>query len=594
MLCTLGLNAQVQFYKLNWEEALIKAKAENKDVFVDVYRSKPFDKMRDEVYKTVFTDKDVSEFMNKNFICIAIDMSTKEGMAFAPKLYSLMYPCMVFYTAKGVQLESTNAYALKKDNSKLVELGKISIEKSKIKARNSRKILFSHISYEEALDEAKKQNKLVFIDAYTPWCRPCAQMAMHVFTLNKVADFHNKNFINLKIDFYKERPDLSEKFEVRGYPAFLYINGEGKLIHKAGGYSEADKFIGYGKEALKKFSGIKFEHSGWQNVLNKAKAEGKMVFIDCYTSWCGPCKMLAKDVFTQKKVGDFFNKGFVSLKLDMEKGEGKKLKSFLDVKAYPTLVFLDADKNIIHKVVGGVKAEKLIAEAQLALDGKGIALYEKKYNEGERNPEFLIDYLSMLESAYQKDKIAGVVEVYFENINKKDLIEKKNWKLINKYIADYNSREFKYLVTNQSEFAELHGQKAVANKIKSVWMRGANSFVKDTDGKKNLDEKAYGKYLKMLKRKKVEGYSEIKFYSAVNNALELGDWNSYINRINKGVEDKVIVANDFIVYNWALKVSQGCKEKALRKKAAKWAKDAVAKGSAFDSAFKKLIEDLEK
>jgi len=326
VFCGLGLNAQVKFHKLNWEKALEKAKAESKDIFVDAYRSKPFDKVRDEVYKSVLADKEISEFMNKNFICIGIDMSTKEGMAFAPKLYSLMYPCMVFYTAKGVQLESTNAYALKTNKSKLIELGKKSIEKSNIKEQNSRQILFSHISYEEALAMAKKQNKLVFIDAYTPWCRPCAQMAMHVFTLNKVADFHNANFVNLKVDFYKERPDLSKKFEVRGYPAFLYINGDGKLVHKAGGYSEVDKFIGYGKEALKKFSGIKFAHSSWKDVQKKAKAEGKMIFVDCYTSWCGPCKMLARDVFTQKKVGDFFNKNFISVKLDMEKGEGKELR----------------------------------------------------------------------------------------------------------------------------------------------------------------------------------------------------------------------------------------------------------------------------
>lgn len=72
-----------------------------------------------------------------------------------------------------------------------------------------------------------------------------------MFTLDKVADFYNRNFINLKIDFGKEK-ELAEKYAVRGYPAFLFLNGNGKLVHAGGGYTEADAFIGYGQEALKK------------------------------------------------------------------------------------------------------------------------------------------------------------------------------------------------------------------------------------------------------------------------------------------------------------------------------------------------------
>ncbi len=167
-----GVNAQVKFEKLNWEEALAKAEKEGKDVFVDAYRSKLADKVRAEVYKTIFSESEISDFMNKNFVCIGIDMATKEGKAFAPKLNSLMYPCMVFYTAKGDQLESTNAYSIKKDKSKLLELANISKEKSDIKVENTGQILFSQSTYEEALALAKKQNKLVFIDAYIPGCRP--------------------------------------------------------------------------------------------------------------------------------------------------------------------------------------------------------------------------------------------------------------------------------------------------------------------------------------------------------------------------------------------------------------------------------------
>ena len=60
-------------------------------------------------------------------------------------------------------------------------------------------------------------------------------------------------------------------------------------------------------------------------ALAKAKAENKLVFMDCYTSWCGPCKYMTETIFPQEKAGEFFNPKFVCVKFDMEKGEGKEL-----------------------------------------------------------------------------------------------------------------------------------------------------------------------------------------------------------------------------------------------------------------------------
>ena len=67
---------------------------------------------------------------------------------------------------------------------------------------------------------------------------------------------------------------------------------------------------------------IVFREGNWEKILKQAKKEKKLIFVDCYTSWCGPCKMLAKNVFTQDKVADFYNTEFVCVKMDMEKGEG--------------------------------------------------------------------------------------------------------------------------------------------------------------------------------------------------------------------------------------------------------------------------------
>jgi thiol:disulfide interchange protein len=66
--------------------------------------------------------------------------------------------------------------------------------------------------------------------------------------------------------------------------------------------------------------GIRFMDATWEQVMAEAKKQEKLIFVDAYTTWCGPCKVMAQNVFTQKEVGDFYNRYFVNYKLDMEKG----------------------------------------------------------------------------------------------------------------------------------------------------------------------------------------------------------------------------------------------------------------------------------
>ena len=77
--------------------------------------------------------------------------------------------------------------------------------------------------------------------------------------------------------------------------------------------------------------GIQFETSSWKEVLQKAKQENKLIFVDLYTTWCGPCKKMAAETFPQQVVGDYFNKNFVNYKIDAEKGEGPELAGKYEV-----------------------------------------------------------------------------------------------------------------------------------------------------------------------------------------------------------------------------------------------------------------------
>ncbi len=110
-----------------------------------------------------------------------------------------------------------------------------------------------------------------------------------------------------------------------------------------------------------KQEGIVFTKGSLSQVLAKAKAENKLVFVDVYASWCGPCKRMAADIFPQKKVGDYFNATFVNAKFDAEQGEGITVARTYKVDRYPTFLILDGDGVLKGTLIGGSPADDFIA-----------------------------------------------------------------------------------------------------------------------------------------------------------------------------------------------------------------------------------------
>ena len=124
------------------------------------------------------------------------------------------------------------------------------------------------------------------------------------------------------------------------------------------------------KSSVKKdpeIPGIKFFQGSLKEAKAKAKKENKLIFIDCYTTWCGPCKSMAKKTFVNKEVGEYYNKNFICLKMDMEKGEGIKIAGNYSIEAYPTYLFLDSKGEVKHRDLGFIDATRFIEVGKTAL-----------------------------------------------------------------------------------------------------------------------------------------------------------------------------------------------------------------------------------
>lgn len=248
---------------------------------------------------------------------------------------------------------------------------------------------------------------------------------------------------------------------------------------------------------------INFEQTKeWKKVLKKAKKEKKLIFVDCYTSWCGPCKMLAKNVFTQNAVADYFNRTFVNAKYDMEKDEdGVKLKTQFGVKAFPTLVFVDpVTQEVVHRMVGSGTAEWLIAGAKMANDPENnLSAMMKRYAGGERGGEFLSGYLAALASAYMTDEQGKVAAEYLNALSDDQLATKENWDLIQRYVSDPLSVPLKKVMANREKFYTLAGKEVVEYKLDNCINGAAMALVRwNPASETSFDEQRNAELVKYL------------------------------------------------------------------------------------------------
>ena len=113
--------------------------------------------------------------------------------------------------------------------------------------------------------------------------------------------------------------------------------------------------------------GIKFFPGGYSAALAEAKKQNKLVFVDAYATWCGPCKLLKKNTFPDAKAGKFFNDNFVNVALDIEEGEGPRFATKFRISSIPTLVITDANGYHVATSVGYIGPDKLIKFGEKAL-----------------------------------------------------------------------------------------------------------------------------------------------------------------------------------------------------------------------------------
>ena len=445
-------------YLYSFEEALREAQKTDRPIFVNCFAdwAIPCHAMN----QVVFSDQEFADWMEKHFVNLFIDITTREGNPWARKYNALKMAQYVVLNARGEviyrivggkklpEFQNLLAQALNpkttlpgmrraydkgerglkflRSYSDVLNLADERNEARKIidelfsrlkdkeipkkenwnyfiqKARDSKSELFQSLlnrKFEFVKNLGKEEVDRFISEVYASelFSLACGTMSYNADRMIDLAlelhrsDLPDTNNVFVLYDIAKCRGEkryqrIVELLRKCNLPREWHMNLDFTLGELKGlANSQRDTLIVYLKERsaglastplkyyyqaianLENKEGIQFQNLTFEAALKLAAKEGKKVFMDCYTEWCGPCKIMNEQVFTTKEVGDYFREHFVSLKIDMEKGEGITLGKKFDVRAYPTMFIFDVNGMVINRLQGARDAKTFLKEVKNSL-----------------------------------------------------------------------------------------------------------------------------------------------------------------------------------------------------------------------------------
>jgi len=279
--------------------------------------------------------------------------------------------------------------------------------------------------------------------------------------------------------------------------------------------------------------GIEFEQLNWNEVLEKATQNQKPIFVDVYTSWCRPCKMMSSQVFPLSEVGEVYNSKFICVKMDAEKGEGIQMVKDYDIHSYPTYIFLYATGELILKATGSMPQDEFLA----------LTIHvEKELNNPKSITDWEIEYV-------QKKTDTAFLRLYME---KQALLGKSNAILFDEYLAllpveqrvsksiiDIYFREKDNIKIHSLAYSNLKDNRAKFTKLGSICVLFMLSAIENSliEAIKNRNEKlleeviAENEKIPLLFLPRMKEYFYMRYFKATNdlekfitNAIIYGTW----------------------------------------------------------------------
>lgn len=359
-------------------------------------------------------------------------------------------------------------------------------------------------------------------------------------------------------------------------------------------------------------TGTRFlDNEPFDTALTQAQKEGKQLFVDCYTTWCGPCRMMTTQVFPLDTVGQYMNAHFVCLKVDMEKGEGPELAKRYEVRAYPTFLILDKEGKEVNRLVGANSPAGFIESLEKARQGSRLPELEARWNAGERGMDFLREYYDELSASYRQDKMQKVAEAMLEGKTSELISDSLLFKIWLTQRPTPQQESYQYVWQHVDEVKARYGER-VGDYIGKLWVSWPSTDNIGTmlpDSSYVVDKQKLADYEQLMERMNVPNRQQVVDGIDVKFASVSKDGKGFVKKAEKYM--KKYGQDDSTLARWASNLIKNCQDKAVRETMAGWldqrVKEEKAKVEAvkanpseakpvsmFTSAFEKMAEKLRK
>ncbi len=224
------------------------------------------------------------------------------------------------------------------------------------------------------------------------------------------------------------------------------------------------------------FSQVDFVDKPFEELVKQAATEQKLVMVDAYTDWCGWCKVMDRETFSDTVVGDYMNPKFVSTKVNMEEGFGINLAGKYRISSYPQYLFFDGEGHLVQKLVGFMESKEFIEKLEL------VVKMEDALPPLPEPMNFTMDYPEFYLNSFKKRKERSYpsyeeVEAFLHS--RSDLTDEVSWGVISRFIKE---GEFaNAVIENRDVLTEKYGVSEVNNKLASFVFNDVKAAIKDND-----------------------------------------------------------------------------------------------------------------
>jgi thioredoxin-related protein len=244
-----------------------------------------------------------------------------------------------------------------------------------------------------------------------------------------------------------------------------------------------------------KAQGILFEENlTWAQIKSKAKEESKYIFVDAYATWCGPCKAMSADVFTNKEVGDFINEKYIAVKIQMDRtaedtestksrySDAKSIEQQYKITGYPTLLFFSPEGKIVHRIVGYRDGVSLIKDANDALSSETqyytlLDLYES----GKRDSTFVKRLAIKADELGQTETANQISREFIRGLSDAELLKKENLLFTYRFTSSIKDRGFQIFLKQPDKASPVISENAVKRKVRAIVEKDEiEPFLKDS------------------------------------------------------------------------------------------------------------------